>query len=301
MKTLAIVLVIVALVPALVIGQSAVPCGKDVTEQTLADAAALKTLETAGKVFLVEDFESAKWSDRFFDLHGFKEGRLTLETDKTLRRGKSSLRAALNKGKGATASMCYWFTPGYDKVHFRWYCRFDKGFDQGNLMHFSGLAGVSGNNRYAGMGKAGIRPTGFDRFTSRFEPWRAWGKNAAPGAMNFYSYFPTMKEDPKMKGKFWGNQFFPARRLIPERGEWHCFEIMIKANDPGKSNGEQAAWIDGKLYGYFTGIVWRKTEKVRIKRMNLGVYIHDNPKQNVVHFDDVALSTGYIGPIKRAH
>jgi hypothetical protein len=195
--------------------------------------------------------------------------------------------------------MCYWFAPGYDKVHFRWYCRFGEDFDQGNRMHFSGLSGVSGTGRYDGMGGAGIRPTGLDRFSSRFEPWRAWGKNNAPGAMNFYSYFPTMKEDPKMKGKFWGNQFFPARQFVPERGRWYCFEIMIKANDPGMNNGEQAAWIDGKLYGHFTGIQWRKSDQVRIKRMNLGVYIHDNPKQNVVHFDDVALSTGYIGPVSK--
>ena len=114
--------------------------------------------------------------------------------------------------------------------------------------------------------------------------------------MNFYSYFPAMKEDPGMPGKFWGNQFFPARRFVPERGTWHCFEIMVKANDPGQENGEQAAWIDGRLYGHFTGIEWRKGAQVRLQRMTLGVYIHDNPKRNTVHFDDVALSTGYIGP-----
>ena len=115
--------------------------------------------------------------------------------------------------------------------------------------------------------------------------------------MNFYSYFPAMKEDPKMPGKFWGNPFFPARRFIPARGQWHCFEIMLKVNDLEEENGEQAAWIDGKLYAHFTGIEWRKSDQVRLKRMTLGVYIHDNPKRNVVHFDDVALSTGYIGPM----
>ena len=300
MKTIAAALLIAALAPIPVIAQSSVPCGQDVTEKTQADPEARRELEAAGRVFLVEHFESNEWTNRFFDLYGLKEGRLTLETDTSiLCRGKSSLRCVLNEGKGATASMCYWFTPGYDKVHFRWYCRFDKDFDQGHLMHFSGLAGVSGMDRYDGMGNAGIRPTGFDRFTSRFEPWRAWGRNAPPGAMSFYSYFPAMKEDRKINGKFWGNQFFPARRFIPERGRWYCFEIMVKANDLGKKNGEQAAWIDGQLYGHFTGIMWRKSDQVRLKRMTLGVYIHDNPRQNVVHFDDVALSTGYIGPAEK--
>ena len=102
-----------------------------------------------------------------------------------------------------------------------------------------------------------------------------------------------------MKGKFWSNQFFPSRELIPKRGRWTCIEIMLKANDPDRQNGEQAAWVDGKLYGHFTGIQWRKSEEVRIKRMTLGVYIHDNPQQNGVCFDDVVLSTGYIGPVKK--
>jgi hypothetical protein len=34
-----------------------------------------------------------------------------------------------------------------------------------------------------------------------------------------------------------------------------------------------------------------------LKRITLGVYIHNNPKANVVWFDDVALSSGYIGPV----
>jgi hypothetical protein len=74
-------------------------------------------------------------------------------------------------------------------------------------------------------------------------------------------------------------------------------EIMLKANDPEKANGEQAAWIDAALYARFTGVVWRTSDRVKIKRLYLGAYIHNNPKENVVHFDDVALSTGYIGPV----
>ncbi|MBI4879655.1 MAG: hypothetical protein HY812_08360 [Planctomycetes bacterium] len=300
MKTMVEALLVAALASIVGLAQSSIPCGQDLTEKTQADPKALAALETPGEVFFTEDFESDEWADRFFDRYGLEEKRLALETDTNLVcRGKSSLRCVLDQGEGATTSVCYWFAPGYDRVHFRWYCRFDADFDQGNLMHFTGLAGASGTDRYAGMGGAGIRPTGFDRFSTGFEPWRAWGRNAAPGAMNFYSYFPAMKEDPKMKGKFWGNSFVPAREFIPERGKWHCFEIMLKANDPDQENGEQAAWIDGRLYGHFTGIQWRKSDEVRIKRMTLGVYIHDNPKQNVVHFDDVALSTGYIGPVEK--
>ena len=75
-------------------------------------------------------------------------------------------------------------------------------------------------------------------------------------------------------------------------------EIMIKSNDAGQDNGEMAAWIDGQLYMHLKGFNWRTTNDLKLKRITLGVYIHNNPKDNVVWFDNVALSTGYIGPIE---
>jgi len=271
--------------------------GQDATERTRRDPGARRALETPGRVFFTADFEREDWHKPFFDRYGFREGRLKRVTDRALvHQGRGSLECRLARRRGSVASACYWFPPGYDKVHLRWYCTFAPDFDQGHLMHFTGLAAVAGNNRYAGMGKAGVRPTGYDRFTTGFEPWRNWGRHTAPGVMNFYSYFPNMKPDPKMN-KYWGNTFRPAKTFIPTRGQWHCLEIMLKANDPGESNGEQAAWIDGRLYAHFTGILWRRSAEVKIKRLYLGVYIHNSPKENVVRFDDVALSTGYIGAI----
>lgn len=38
---------------------------------------------------------------------------------------------------------------------------------------------------------------------------------------------------------------------------------------------------------------------VRLKRFDLGVYVHAAAKNNTVWYDDVALSTGYIGPKAR--
>jgi len=75
---------------------------------------------------------------------------------------------------------------------------------------------------------------------------------------------------------------------------------MIKANDVGQSNGELAAWIDGKLYIHYQGIRWRTSPDVRLKRFDLGVYVHAAAKDNTVWYDDVALSTGYIGPKGKA-
>ena len=52
MKTLAIRLLGIALLPVFGIAQSMVPCGQDVTEQTLKKSDALRALESQGKVFL---------------------------------------------------------------------------------------------------------------------------------------------------------------------------------------------------------------------------------------------------------
>ncbi len=83
------------------------------------------------------------------------------------------------------------------------------------------------------------------------------------------------------------------------RGKWVCLEQMIRVNRIGQADGEMAAWIDGHLYLHLTGMRCRKTAKLRIKRFNLGLYIHQATRTNVVWYDDVALSTGYIEPRHR--
>jgi hypothetical protein len=86
-------------------------------------------------------------------------------------------------------------------------------------------------------------------------------------------------------------------RVVRERDRWYCLEHMIQVNDPGEANGELAAWIDGKLYIHYTGFRWRTTPDVKLKRFGIGVYVHRATRGNTVWYDDVALSTGYIGPL----
>lgn len=73
---------------------------------------------------------------------------------------------------------------------------------------------------------------------------------------------------------------------------------MTKANDPGKANGELAVWIDGKLCSHQKGIRFRPTADVKLKRFNIGVFVSQALRDNIVWYDDLALSTGYIGPMK---
>jgi len=271
------------------------------TAATRADPAALATLQKPGEVLFRDDFESDASFQNYFEVRGLKEGRVKRVAEPGFaRRGNGALQltAVARDGKESGAGVTGWLgDAGHDRVYLRLYIRYAEDYDQGNLNHTGGsLAAVAGNNRWEGMGLAGVRPRGDDRFSARFEPWCDWRRLTPPGYLFLYAYWMEMQGD--RDGKYWGNMLGPetGERFVPVRGRWYCLEHMIKANDPGESNGELAAWIDGTLYIHYTGIRWRSSPAVRLKRFDLGVYIHSSAKDNTVWFDDVVLSTGYVGP-----
>ena len=114
--------------------------------------------------------------------------------------------------------------------------------------------------------------------------------------MFLYTYWMDMKGD--RDGNYYGNMMGPTEdeRVVLERDRWYCLEHMIQVNEPGQTDGELAAWIDGKLYIHYAGFRWRSTPDVKLKRFGIGLYIHHATRDNTVWYDDVALSTGYIGP-----
>ena len=87
-------------------------------------------------------------------------------------------------------------------------------------------------------------------------------------------------------------------RMVLERDKWYCLEHMIQVNEAGQADGELAAWIDGKLCIHYKGFRWRSTPDVKLKRFGVGVYVHNATRDNTVWYDDVVLSTGYIGPLE---
>jgi hypothetical protein len=284
---------------------AAFPAPHLVSAETRGNPQALADLQKPGKIFFEDDFESDASLKNYFEIRGLKEGSAKRVIDAKLAHtgtGAMQLTAVAMDGKESGAGATGWFGPeGHDRVHLRLYIKYAADYDQGNLNHTGGsLAAVAGTDRWAGMGSAGIRPRGDDRFNSRFEPWCDWRKLPPPGYLFLYTYWMEMARD--RDGHHWGNMLGPdaSERVIPRRGQWYCLEHMIKANDAGQSNGELAAWIDGKLYIHYQGIRWRSSPDVRLKRFDLGVYVHAAAKDNTVWYDDVALSTGYIGPKGKA-
>ncbi len=272
-----------------------------VTAETRADPAALAALEKPGEIFFRDGFESPASLTNYFEIRGLKEGHAVLVRDRApAASGEGAIRftAPARGGESSGAGASFWFGPGgRDRVHFRRYIRFAADYDQGNLNHTGGgLTGVAGADRWRAMGSAGIRPKGDDHFSCRFEPWRDWGRQPSPGYLFLYTYWMDMKRD--RDSHFWGNMLEPAGdgRIVPLRDRWICLEQMIRVNTPGGADGEAAAWVDGKLYLHYRGIRWRSDAAVKLKRFEIGVYIHEARRDNTVWYDDVALSTGYIGP-----
>jgi hypothetical protein len=86
---------------------------------------------------------------------------------------------------------------------------------------------------------------------------------------------------------------------VPARGTWQCVELRVSCNtfDGGVANadGELAVWLDGVLYQHWHGFRWRTAADVTLKRVGLLCYVHQARRDNTVWFDDVVVSTGYVG------
>jgi hypothetical protein len=259
-------------------------------------------------VLFSDNFESGdfkKWAE--------SSGNITIHEDKP-NNGSKCVQSEMIRGKNEGGEAKKWFMPGADQVFARVYVKFSADYQY--VHHFIWMSANQKKNKWSSFGKAGLKPNGLTHFSTGMEPWFAWGKNEPPGELNLYTYYMDMDVDKKMN-KYWGNGFFPngpgkgqqagPDKVIPKLDTWQCWEFMIKANTPGKADGEQAMWLDGKLAGHFTGIRWRDDADLRINCFWLEHYGFDpgDPTKQywkdkqTVWFDDVVISTKYIGPIKR--
>lgn len=250
-----------------------------------------------GAVIFSEDFESGQldiW-DADSTLNNPQKVKITSEPENVFH-GKHAVEFTVPPGEGQGAKLNKWFMPGYDRVYARFYSKFAEDFDQGNLMHWVHFMGNRVDNKWSAFGKAGIKPGGEDFFSIGMEPWRDYKRNPAPGRIMFYTYHMDMPINERA-GKYWGEMYLSDPAFLIERGRWYCMEMMVKANTPGESDGEQALWIDGKPIIYNKGIRFRTSRDVRLNNFWLSLYIHNNPKPNTCWFDELVISEQPIGPI----
>lgn len=228
--------------------------------------------------------------------------------------GRQSLVMTYKPGENSGGHLFKFLPEGYTKLHARFYVKFIEGHRK---VHH--LVKLGGNNPPIAWpdGKAGVKPSGNDRFITGIEPigdrW-SW---------DFYTYWMHMRGygDPDYH---WGNTFHPDPPAKIKQGNWICVEFMIKMNDPPDAfNGQQAFWINGEKVlhmgegypsGYwskdrfyphpdssaFEGFQWRKTEDLKINYFWLSYYMTNETGSHTdsILFDDVEVSTEYIGPLR---
>jgi hypothetical protein len=191
------------------------------------------------KVLFVEDFESesaAAVTKRWEDVRDADGLSLSADVPDPSG-GKQSMLFTHTGGKGTGSHLYRRLEKGHDRVFARFYVKFDE--NCAPIHHFGTCLG--GNNpasRWPSV-KAGVPTQGDKAFWTGVEPfgddWR-W---------DFYTYWCEMRGSPP-RGQTWGNSFLRDDKLKVERGRWICVEMMVKLNDVGDTNGEQAMWIDGK-------------------------------------------------------
>ena len=225
--------------------------------------------------------------------------------------GSQSLVMTYTAGQNTGGHLYKMFPEGYDSLFARFYVKFEA--NHSPVHHFVHMGGYYPPTTWP-QGGAGSRPAGNERFTTGIEPI---GDN---WSWDFYTYWMHMRgyADPNY---FWGNTFHPDPPAPIVRGEWICVELMMKVNDPVDSyNGEQAFWVNGEKIqhlgkgfpnGYWTwdnfyphpdssafeGFQWRNDENLKLNFFWLLYYMTgETDHMNKVYFDDVVVSTEYIGP-----
>jgi hypothetical protein len=253
------------------------------------------------RVVFSEDFEKDGLAKRWNSVKSLP-GSISIATEKAnVRGGRRSLRIDYKRGKGTGGHLYRMLSPGHDKLHFRFLVKFPKG--HGYVHHFVHLTGYRPPTPWP-QGGAGTRPKGDERFSTGIDIFGDWGRTKAPGRWGFYSYWSEMKGG--RDGKYWGNEPKGGKRIEVVTDRWISVEFMVRMNEVGKANGEQAFWIDGKPGGRWGGYRWRTHEKLRINGVWLLYYLTDDairrnkgkPKDEHVFFDDVVVATEYIGPVK---
>ena len=250
-------------------------------------------IERDPRVLFVDDFETGTVEEI-----GTRWGNLTngenMDLSGDIHRnspGNTSLHISKN-------GHLFTHTKGADIMYARFYVKFHE--KTGYIHHFVHLVADRTPTPWP-KGGAGETPPGDAKFSTGIEPTGRWGKFPPPGVWNFYSYWHEMTTT-------WGTVFNGKQEQI-QPGRWYCVEAMLKANSgPDKSDGEQAFWIDGELYGHFKGFRWRTTDKLKINSFWLLFYNTDQPAQHnkdpnpgsrvmQVWFDDIVVATEYVGPI----
>jgi len=195
----------------------------------------------------------------------------------------------------------------------RAYFRYDPNF---YLAPGSSHKGISMRGRYPGpCGGTPSDGTGWFLFLlqDNIEGFFQSGEQE-PGFGHVYAYWPHQRGDC-------GDHWYPTGHLGPSvladwllypylypdfvarpnfnvpRGQWFCYEFMVKTNDIGQNNGEIKVWKDGIVVADFPDLFIRSIPDLMIDAVRLVFHAHHSEQVNKLWWDNIVIARSYIGPI----
>ncbi|RPH46609.1 MAG: hypothetical protein EHM91_07005, partial [Planctomycetota bacterium] len=264
-------------------------------------------IEHDSSVLFYDDFELP--AVRFTNNWG---GTVLTQQPQNVRGGKQALECSLpyprpNKETGKGVSFK---PPPQDTIFFRYYAKYSR---ETELYHGGTHNGGGVGATAPGVPEAepGVPADGRRKYGILLDTYRGTDSKApSPGRLAVYVYHPEQRHQ-------WGEHFYPSgeqspyganpnyfgpqfvRRpdVVPDQDRWVCYELMVKANTPGKRDGRIAFWIDGRLTGDFLNLRLRDVDTLKTNHVALGLYTQNGAivKPCTMWFDDAVVATSYIG------
>lgn len=212
-------------------------------------------------------------------------------------------------GRWAGGSLDLWLgKDGYNEIYIRFYLKYHPDWDWG---------GPTNTNKHAYQKLLRISSyPDIEDYNSKYHPHYYGGSG-----FNMPVWFPDFYynyQNPPYGFTFLNEQVRQApdygmdigtvqpNALWPTDGDWHCYELHVKMNSAeGVADGIRAMYIDGLKVFEKTDTVWKKAgshsrgwnwlmflDNATVNGRN----ISENHEQ-LVYFDNVVVSTEYIGPI----
>lgn len=202
-------------------------------------------------------------------------------------------------------------SPEQDVVFLRYYSKFDTSFDIPTSSHNG--ASISAHYYNGFNATPGVPANGTNKYLVNLEDFQPDTTTAPPGYLNLYVYWPKQRSNygdhflpsgdvypnTSIKTDF-GPQFVSRPNIIPSLGEWHAWEYMLKANTPGKSDGQVTVWFDGALVADFGNLVFRDIPTLTIDHVSVGLHAGSNTKaETTKYYDNVVVAKSCIGPMAK--
>jgi len=201
-------------------------------------------------------------------------------------------------------------SPEQDVLFLRYYSKFNTSFDIPTSSHNG--SSISAHYYNGFNATPGVPADGTNKFLVNLEDFQPDTTVATPGYLNLYVYWPLQRSNygdhflpngdvypnTSIKADF-GPTFVSRPNIIPTRGDWHCWEYMVKANTPGQTDGEVTVWLDGALVADFPNLRFRDVASLTIDHVGVNFHAGSNTTETTKYYDNVVVAKSYVGPMAK--